>query len=48
MKVDGSDWKERLPADKSESEKLFDSLLFNRQLASLLVERVRITKELEH
>ena len=46
MKTDGSDFKEKHP-EKSESEKLFDSLLFNRQLASLSVERLRITKELE-
>jgi len=52
MKIDGSDWKERLLAgknfsEKSESEKLFDSLLFFKQLASLFVERIRITKELD-
>ena len=35
------------PKEKSEGEKLFDSLLFCRQLASLSVERLRITKELE-
>jgi len=46
MKIDGSDADIKYPK-KSESEILFDSLLFNRQLASLLVERVRITKELE-
>jgi hypothetical protein len=34
--------------EKSESEQLFDRLLFYRQLANLLVERLRITKELEH
>jgi hypothetical protein len=46
MKIDGSDWKDKLK-EKSESEKLFDSLLFSRGLASLCVERFQITKELE-
>ena len=46
MKADGSDWRERYH-EKSESEELFDNLLFNRQLAGLFTERQRITKELE-
>jgi hypothetical protein len=45
VKTDGSDWKP--PKEKSESEKLFGSLLFYRQLASMSVERLRIIKELE-
>jgi len=49
MKVDGSDWKDKIKEKrkKSETEELFDNLLFNWQLASLLVERFRIIKELE-
>jgi len=46
MKIDGSDWKDRVKK-KSKSEQLFDSLLFYRQLASLLTDRLRIIKELE-
>ena len=46
MKVDASDWKDKYK-EKSETEKLFDSLLFYRQLASISVERFRIIKELE-
>jgi hypothetical protein len=46
MKTDGSDWKDKIK-DKSESEQLFDSLLFFRQVASISVERLRIIKELE-
>lgn len=46
MKIDGSDWENKLK-NKSEIEKLFDTLLFYRQLASLFVERLRIIKELE-
>jgi hypothetical protein len=46
MKTNGSDWKDKA-RDKSESERLFDSLLFYRQFVSLLVERLRIIKELE-
>jgi len=42
MKVDGGDWKE-----KSEYEKLFNRLLFYRQVVSISVERLRIIKELE-
>jgi hypothetical protein len=45
MKVDGSDWTP--PPEKSESEKLFDNLLFFRQVASISVERLRIIKRLE-
>jgi hypothetical protein len=45
MKVDGSDIQPR--REKSESENLFDSLLFYRQVASISVERLRIIKELE-
>jgi len=45
MKADGSDWINK--PEKNEVEKLFDSLLFYRQLASLSVERLRIVKELE-
>ena len=45
MKVDGSDWVP-LP-EKSESEQLFDRLLFFRQVASMSAERLRITEELE-
>jgi hypothetical protein len=45
MKIDGSDWKER--PEKSEGEKLFDSLFFYRQVASISVKRLRIVKELE-
>jgi hypothetical protein len=44
MKTDGSDW---LPREKSESEKIFDSILFCRMSASMSVERLRIIKELE-
>ncbi|MDR2479967.1 MAG: hypothetical protein LBD48_11740 [Treponema sp.] len=47
MKVDGSDWNKVKVKEKSESEILFDSMLFYRQSASLLVERLRIIKELE-
>jgi hypothetical protein len=43
MKIDGSDWNEK--PEKSEIEKLFDSLLFFRQDASISVERLRIIKE---
>jgi hypothetical protein len=46
MKINGSDWKDKIK-HKSESERLFDSLLFYRQLASLHIERLRIKKELE-
>jgi len=46
MKIDGSDWKDKVK-EKSKSEQLFDSLLFYRQLASLLIERLQITKNLE-
>jgi hypothetical protein len=45
MKVDGSDYIP--PPEKSESEKLFDTLLFYRQDASISGERLRIIKELE-
>jgi len=45
MKVDGSDYIP--PPEKSEIEKLFDSLLFNRHMASISVERLRVIKELE-
>jgi hypothetical protein len=45
MKVDGSDWIP--PPEKSESEKLFDTLLFFRLVASISVERLRIIKKLE-
>jgi len=47
MKTDGSDWKEKKEADKSDAEKLFDSILFYRQLGSMMAERFRITEELE-
>ena len=47
MKVDGSDWKDKLGPEKSEVEKIFDSILFYRQLTSISVERLRIIKELE-
>ena len=47
MKIDGNDWKEKMGHEKSETKKLFDSLLFYRQLASLFLERVRIIKELD-
>jgi hypothetical protein len=46
MKTDGSDWKDKYK-EKSEYELLFDNLLFNRQVASISVERLRIIKELE-
>jgi len=39
--------KPELPPQKSDSEELFDDILFYRQLASLLVEQLQITKELE-
>jgi len=45
MKIDGSDWIP--PPEKSDSEELLDDILFYRQLASLLVEQLQITKELE-
>jgi len=45
MKLDGSDW-EKTP-EKSETEKLFDSLLFDKLMASVYYERLRIVKELE-
>jgi len=45
MKLNGSDW--AIKPEKNEAENLFDRLLFFRGLASLSVERLRITKELE-
>jgi len=47
MKIDGSDWKERIPPEKSEGEILFDRLLLYRQFSSISAERLRIIKELE-
>ena len=44
MKTDGSDWEKK---DKSDSEELFDSILFYRQLGNMTAERFRITKDLE-
>jgi hypothetical protein len=37
----------QLPPQKNDSEELFDDILFYRRLASLLVEQLQITKELE-
>jgi len=46
MKVDGSDQNEKYK-EKSETERLFDRLLFYKQTGILFAERFRITKELE-